>query len=137
MTHILTDGWVVSSESTHFASFSELSDEEKRIQHLIDDIYLPYRQMYRIYQKDKNIVIAIKELQWKFIRNRFFIKTTFDTLATITPKRVYSTRVDAAAHYICEYLGIAPEIRINKVLLRQLVKKGKSAYDEYIIKHAD
>ena len=137
MTHILTDGWVVSSESTHFASFSELSDEEKRIQHLIDERSLPFRQMYRIYQKDKNIIIALQELEWKFMKNRFFIKRTFDTLATITPKRVYSTRVDAAAHYVCEYLGIAPEIRINKVLLRQLVKKGKSAYDEYIIKHAD
>ena len=137
MTHILTDGWLVSNESNHFASFSELSDEEKRIQHLIDDIHLPYRQMYRIYQKDKNIVIAIKELQWKFIRNRFFIKTTFDTLATITPTRVYSTKVDSAAHFVCKHLGFEPKIHINKILLRQIVKKGKSAYDDYLIKHED
>lgn len=134
---IFTNGWIVSSESTHFTSFSELSDEEKRIQHLIDGTCLPYRRMYRIYQKDKNIIIALQELEWKFIKNRFFIKRTFDTLATITPTRVYSTRVDAAAHYVCEHLEIEPEIRINKVLLRQLVKKGKHAYDEYLIKHAD
>lgn len=134
---ILTDGWVVSSESDHFASFSELSNEEKRIQHLIDDICLPYRQMYRIYQKDKNIIVAIKELQWKFIRNRFFIKTTFDALATITPTRVYSNKVDSAAHFVCKHLGFEPKIHINKILLRQIVKKGKSAYDDYLIKHEE
>ena len=70
MVNIFTDEWLVSSESDHFASFSELSDEEKRIQHLIDGIGLPYRQMYRIYQKDKNIVVAIKELQWKFTKKQ-------------------------------------------------------------------
>lgn len=134
---IFTDGWLVSSESEHFASFSELSSTEKRIQHLIDDIRLPYRQMYRIYQKDKNIVIAIKELQWKFAKNRFFIKTTFDTLATITPTRVYSTKVDSAAHFVCKHLGFTPDIHINKILFRQIIKKGKEAYDEYLIKHSD
>lgn len=134
---IFTDGWLVSNESDHFVSFSELSNEEKRIQHLIDDCRLPFRAMYRIYQKDKNIIIAIKELQWKFIRNRFFIKTTFDTLATITPTRVYSTKVDSAAHFVCKHLGFEPKIHINKILLRQIVKKGKSAYDDYLIKHEE
>lgn len=134
---IFTDGWLVSSESEHFASFSELSNAEKRIQHLIDDIRLPGRQMYRIYQKDKNIVVAIKELQWKFAKNRFFIKTTFDTLATITPTRVYSTKVGSAAHFICKHLGFEPNIHINKILLRQIVKKGKEAYDDYLIKHEE
>lgn len=134
---ILTDGWLVYNESNHFASFSELSDEEKRIQYLIDDICLPHRQMYRIYQKDKNIIIAIKELEWKFIRNRFFIKTTFDTLATITPTRVYSTNVRSAAYFVCKHLGFEPNIHINKVLLRQIVKKGKLAYDDYLIKHEE
>ncbi len=137
MINIFTDGWLVSSESEHFASFSELSSAEKRIQHLIDDIHLPYRQMYRIYQKDKNIVVAIKELQWKFTKNRFFIKTTFDTLATITPTRVYSTKVDSAAHFVCKHLGFTPDIHVNKILFRQIIKKGKEAYDEYLIKHGD
>ena len=137
MINIFTDGWLVSSESKHFASFSELSSAEKRIQHLIDDICLPYRQMYRIYQKDKNIVVAIKELQWKFAKNRFFIKTTFDTLATITPTRVYSTKVDSAAYFVCKYLGFKPHIHINKILLRQIVKKGKEAYNDYLIKHEE
>ena len=137
MINILTDGWVVSSESNYFASFSELSSAEKRIQHLIDDICLPFRQMYRIYQKDKNIVVAIKTLHWKFARNKFFIKTTFDTLATITPTRVYSTNVDSAAQFVCKHLGFEPHIHINKILLRQIVKKGKEAYDEYLIKHND
>lgn len=137
MINIFTDGWLVSSESDHFASFSELSDAEKRIQYLIDDVRLPHRQMYRIYQKDKNTIIAIKDSEWKFIRNRFFIKTTFETLATITPTRVYSTRVDSAAHFVCKHLGFEPNIHINKVLLRQIVKKGKSAYDDYLIKHEE
>jgi hypothetical protein len=135
MINIFTDGWLVSSESDHFASFSELSDEEKRIQHLIDDMYLPHRRMYRIYQKDKNIIVAIKELEWKFIRNRFFIKTTFETLATITPTRVYSTNINYAAHFVCKHLGFEPHIRINKILFRQIIKKGKEAHDEYLIKH--
>lgn len=135
--NIFTDGWLVSNESEHFASFSELSDDEKRIQHLIDDRRLPFRAMYRIYQKDKNIIVAIKELQWKFIRNRFFIKTTFDTLATITPTRVYSNRVDSAAHFVCKHLGFEPKIHINKILLRQIVKKGKEAYDDYLVKHEE
>lgn len=135
--NIFTDGWIVSNESEHFASFSELSGAEKRIQHLIDDICLPYRQMYRIYQKDKNIIVAIKELQWKFIKNRFFIKTTFDTLATITPTRVYSNKVDSAAHFVCKHLGFEPKIHINKILLRQIVKKGKPAYDDYLIKYEE
>lgn len=134
---ILTDGWVVSSESDHFASFSELSYEDKRIQYLIDDVCLPHRLMYRIYQKDKNIVIAIKELQWKFAKNIFFIKTTFDTLATITPTRVYSTNINSAAYFVCKHLGFEPHIRINKILFRQIVKKGKPAYDEYLIKHEE
>lgn len=137
MIHILTDGWLVSNESNHFDSFSELSNEEKRIQHLIDDIRLPHRQMYRIYQKDKNIIIAIKELEWKFIRNKFFIKTTFETLATITPTRVYSTKVCSAAYFVCKHLGFEPNIHINKVLLCQIIKKGKSAYDDYLIKHEE
>lgn len=137
MINIFTDGWLVSNESDHFTSFSELSNEEKRIQHLIDEIYLPHRQMYRIYQKDKNIIIAIKDLEWKFIRNRFFIKTTFETLATITPTRVYSTHVDSAARFVCKHLGFEPNIRINKVLLRQIIKKGKPAYDDYLIKHEE
>lgn len=137
MINIFTDGWLVSSESEHFTSFSELSSAEKRIQYLIDDIRLPYRQMYRIYQKDKNIVIAIKESQWKFAKNRFFIKTTFNTLATITPTRVYSTNTQSAACFVCKHLGFEPHIRINKVLLRQIVKKGKSAYDDYLIKHEE
>ena len=137
MVNIFTDGWLVSNESEHFTSFSELSNEEKRIQHLIDEIRLPFRHMYRIYQKDKNIVIAIKELEWKFIRNRFFIKTTFDTLATITPTRIYSTKVNSAAYFVCKYLGFEPSININKVLLRQIVKKGKAAYDDYLVKHEE
>lgn len=134
---IFTDGWLVSNESDHFVSFSELSNAEKRIQHLIDDIRLPGRQMYRIYQKDKNIVVAIKELQWKFAKNRFFIKTTFDTLATITPTRIYSTNIHSAACFVCKHLGFEPHIHINKILLRQIIKKGKEAYDEYLIKHDD
>lgn len=135
--NIFTDGWTVFNESDHFASFSELSDEEKRIQHLIDERSLPYRQMYRIYQKDKNIVVANQELEWKFIKNRFFIKRSFNTFATITPTRVYSSNIDVAAHFVCKHLGFNPEIHINKVLLRQIIKKGKPAYDEYVIKHSE
>ena len=137
MINIFTDGWLVSSESDHFASFSELSDEEKRIQHLIDDKYLPSRSMYRIYKKDNNIVVAVNTLSWMFKKNRFFIKSDFDTLATITPTRVFSTRIDTAARIVCKHLGFTPDIHVNKILFRQIVKRGKEAYDEYLTKHID
>lgn len=137
MINILTDGWLVSSESEHFASFSELSDEEKRIQHLIDDVYLPTRCMYKIYKKDNNIVVAINTLTWMFKKNRFFIKSNFETLATVTPTRVFSTRIDTAARFVCRHLGFVPDIHINKVLFRQIIKKGKPAYDDYLIKHKE
>lgn len=137
MINILTDGWLVSHESDHFASFSELSDEEKRIQHFIDNVYLPSKSMYRIYQKDKNIIVAENTLEWKFAKNRFFIKSDFQTLATVTPTRVYSSNIDAAVCIVCKQLGFKPNIRINKILFRQIVRKGKIAYDEYLIKHSD
>lgn len=133
--NIFTDGWVVSSESDHFASFSELSDEEKRIQHLIDDLYLPTKCMYRIYKKGNNIVVAVNTLTWMFKKNRFFIKSDFDTLATVTPTRVFSTRIDTAARLVCKHLGFTPDIHINKILFRQIIKKGKEAYDEYLEKN--
>lgn len=135
MINIFTDGWLVSSESEHFASFSELSSAEKRIQHLIDGLYLPSKYMYRIYKKDNNIVVAVKTLTWMFKKNRFFIKSNFDTLATVTPTRVFSTRIDEAARVVCKHLGFEPNIRINRILFRQIIKKGKEAYDEYLVKH--
>lgn len=135
MINIFTDGWLVSSESDHFASFSELSDEEKRIQHFIDNVRLPFKSMYRIYQKDKNIVVATNTLEWKFAKNRFFIKSDFKTLATVTPTRVYSSNVDVAANIVCKHLGFESRIHINKTLFRQITRKGKEAYDDYLIKH--
>ncbi len=137
MINIFTDGWLVSSESDHFASFSELSDEEKRIQHLIDDKYLPSKSMYRIYKKDNNIVVAVNTFKWMFKKNRFFIKSNFDTLATVTPTRVFSTRINEAAHIVCKHLGFTPDIHVNKILFRQIIKKGKEAYDDYLIKHEE
>lgn len=137
MINIFTNGWLVSSESDHFGSFSELSDAEKRIQHLIDDLYLPSKCMYRIYKKDNNIVVAVKTLKWMFKKNRFFIKSNFDTLATVTPTRVFSTRIDEAARIVCKHLGFESNIHVNKVLFRQIIKKGKEAYDDYLIKHKE
>ena len=43
----------------------------------------------------------------------------------------------SAAHFVCKHLGFEPDIHINKVLLRQIVKKGKPAYDDYLIKHEE
>lgn len=137
MINIFTDGWLVSYEADHFASFSELSDKDKRIQHFIDNVQLPIKSMYRIYQKDKNIIVAENTLEWKFAKNRFFIKSDFQTLATVTPTRVYSSNIDTAVHIVCKHLGFKPNIRINKTLFRQIIRKGKEAYDEYLIKHDD
>lgn len=59
---ILTNDWVVVFESPNFKDFSESSDKEKRLTHLIDGMPLPTQTLIKIYQKEKNIVMAMREV---------------------------------------------------------------------------
>ena len=130
---MITNGWVSLNDTRAFETFKEMSDEEKRIYHFIDDYSLPMSVQVRIYEKGKNIVIAEQIASWKFANNKFFISRKFDTLATITPTRVFCN--DRAGNVLCSLLGITHEFRITKPLIRAMVIRGKVAYDEYVKKN--
>jgi hypothetical protein len=130
---MITNGWVSFSDIRAFEAFKEMSDEEKRIYHFIDNHPLPTSAKVRIYEKGKNIVIAEQVASWMFANNKFFISRKFDTLATITPTRVFCN--SRAGNTLCILLGITQEFRITKPLIRAMVMKGKSAYDEYAKKN--
>lgn len=130
--YILTNDWVTLSEDPNFNMFSELDPKDKRIYHLIDGNHLPRQVLIRIYQKEKNVVLAIRTVRWIFKKNRYFPKSTFDTLATVTPTRVFSSNIQEAGRVLCNYLGFPLRVNMNKTLFRQILKKGKEAYDKYI-----
>lgn len=134
---VLTDGWVVIFQSTNFESFASLSDTDKRIQVFIDNNHnFPSQESFKIYQKDKNIIIAIQIKQWLFYNNKFLIKSKFETIATITPRRVFGDS-KRALQLVAKHLGI-DNLRFKQScsqLLRKMVKNGKSAYDEYLEKN--
>lgn len=134
--YILTNGWVTLHKDPNFDIFSELDPKDKRIYHLIDGKYLPDHVLIRIYQKEKNIVLAIRTIQWMFKKNRYFPKSTFDTLATVTPTRVFSSNIQTAGIVLCDYLGFPLRTNMNKILFRQILKKGKEAHDKYIEEHS-
>lgn len=134
-SYILTDDWVVVQESHHFNEFSNLSDKEKRLVHLIDGKVLPNQVLIRIYQKEKNIIMAVREVRWCFANNRFFRKSKFDTLATVTPTRVFSSNIQEAGQLLCSYLGFGLQRPMNKTLFRQILKYGREAYDDYCNKN--
>lgn len=136
MTDIFTEGWVDLEVHRYFDEFSNLSDDQKRIQYLIFNKPLPYKKQYRIYKKDDNIVIGFCETIWKFVNNKFFTKSKCETVATITPKRIFTSDLRHVFHIISKHLGFEFDCRlIRKPLLRQIIKKGKVGYDEYIEKH--
>lgn len=130
---MITNGWISFSDVRTFEAFKEMSDEEKRIYHFIDNRPLPISVKVRIYEKGKNVVIAEQIASWMFANNKFFISCKFDTLATITPTKVFCN--NRAGNTLCALLGITQEFRITKPLIRAMVMKGKSAYDEYTKKH--
>lgn len=129
---ILTNDWEVIYEYGSFKLFSELSEGDKRIYHLIDENYLPNQTSIKIYQKEKNIVVASKRIEWRFGQNRFYPKSVFNTLATITPTRVFSTNPHHAIECICRYLREQYLGGVTKTSLRLLVTKGYDAYSEYV-----
>lgn len=127
----ISNEWKNVSENNKFETFSNLSEKDKRIYYLVDDKYLPLRVEVKVYRKEKNIVVAVRELQWKFARNRFFIKSKCRIVATVTPKRIFSDNITLAGQYLAKYLGFHIYVPINRTLFRQILNEGQSAFKEY------
>lgn len=122
--YILTDGWVTLSEHPQFNDFSNMSNEDKRIYHLIDELGLPAKLLIRIYQKEQNVVVAIRDIKWKFHKNRFFPISKFETICTVTPKRVYCSNVQKTGRLLCMYFGYQVRQQVTKPMLRKILKQG-------------
>lgn len=127
----INNEWKTISENNLFEAFSNLSERDKRIYHLVDDKFLPLKEEVKVYQKEKNIVVAVRELEWKFARNRFFVKSKCRIVATVTPKRIFSDNITQAGQYLARYLGFYIHIPINRTLFRQILNKGQDAFEEY------
>lgn len=128
----ISNEWKNVSESNAFEVFSSLSEKDKRIYYLVDDEYLPLRIEVKIYRKEKNIVVAVRELQWKFARNRFFIKSKCRIVATVTPKRIFSDNITLAGQYLAKYLGFNIHVPVNRTLFRQILNEGRPAFEEHL-----
>lgn len=128
--NIITDGWVTLSEHPQFNDFSNMSNEDKRIYHLIDELMLPSKLLIRIYQKEHNIVVAIRDVEWKFFKNRFFTHSKFETLCTVTPKRVYCSDVQRTGRLLCQHFGYQLKQHMTKPLLRKILKNGAEVCKE-------
>jgi len=125
----------ILTKSHSFDDFQTMTDEERRIFYLIDDNILPYCTQAALYKKNDNTVLAYKEIRWNFRRNRFFPKTKYKTLATVTPTRVFSDNIRFAGTVLCNLLLLQTPLYINKRIFRTILKKGKvpeSSYKEYI-----
>ncbi len=124
-----TQDWEILHSSDNFEIFSELSDLEKRIHHLIDNKGLPRRTLIKIYYKENNLIIAYKQLRWVFMRNRFFIKSSYKTLATITPKRIYCDDITNTCNTLIDFFKLKPEyLPCNRAMLRAILT---DKYEEY------
>jgi hypothetical protein len=129
-----TKDWEIFHSSDNFETFNELSDIEKRIHHLVDNKGLPNRTFIKIYYKENNLVIAYKHLKWVFMRNRFFIKPNYRTLATITPKRIYCDDITNTCNTLIDFFKLEPEyLPCNRAMLRAILN-GK--YEEYCKENA-
>ena len=127
----ISNEWKNVSEDNTFEAFSNLSDKDKRIYYLVDDNYLPLRVEVKVYRKEKNIVVAVRELEWKFARNRFFVKSKCRIVATVTPKRIFSDNITLAGQYLAKYLGFYTRVSINRTLFRKILNEGQSAIEEH------
>jgi hypothetical protein len=127
----ISNEWKNISEDTTFEFFSNLSEKDKRIHHLVDDKYLPLKTEVKVYRKEKNVVVAVRDLEWKFAKNRFFVKSKCRIVATVTPKRIFSDNITQAGHYLARYLGFHINIPVNRILFRKILNEGQSAFEEY------
>jgi hypothetical protein len=127
----IDDKWKNVSEDNVFEVFSNLSEKDKRIYHLVDDKYLPLRTEVKVYRKEKNIIVAVRDLEWKFAKNRFFVKSKCRIVATVTPKRIFSDNITQAGHYLARYLGFHIHIPVNRTLFRKILNEGQSAFEEH------
>lgn len=123
---VLTDGWVLLGSDRTFQAFLEMSDEEKRIHYFIDCKSLPDRTLIRIYKKNDNIVVGLREESWHFARKKFYVRRKFQTLATVTPKRVFrESRLDSI---LVQHFGLAWGISLDAKNVRNLLTKGKEGF---------
>lgn len=100
---ITTKDWEILHSSDNFETFDDLSDVEKRIYYLVDNKGLPYGTLIKIYYKENNLIVAYKQLQWVFMRNRFFYKVNYKTLATVTPKRIYCDDITHTCNTLLDF----------------------------------
>jgi len=129
--------WKTIEVGTHFEDFSKMSENEKRIFHLIDDMQLPYKKEVALYDKGDNKVLAYKFTQWYFIHNRYFTKSRMSVVATITPSKIYTDDVNWAGRCLCKYLDLDTWTILDKRVLRDIIKRGKVAIDDYIAKQKE
>lgn len=128
----IKEDWINVYGIEDFEIFKSLSDKDKRIYYLIDNKYLPMKEDVKIYCKEKNIVVAVRIVEWKFARNKFFPLSKCSIVATVTPRRIYSDNITRAGQYLAKYLGFTINIPINRTLFRQMLNKGYEAFQEYI-----
>lgn len=120
--------WKKVRGTLDFDRFSKMNDSEKRIYYFIDGHYLPDQTMARMYKKGDNIILAVRIMHWEFKNNRFFIKSKFDTLATVTPRRIFSSNINYAGEVLCYLLDVDKgRTSINRTLFRQILKTGQQA----------
>lgn len=125
--------WKPMIKSSEFDYFSTLSEVEKRVVHLIDEHALPHKIEACMYHKEQNIIIATKTTSWMFKNNKYFLKSEYKTICTVTPRRVFCDNIVHASDVLCHILGIKRVYAIvTKIDLRKVVKGGAKAYKEYV-----
>ena len=106
-----------------------MSDEERRIFTFVDDRLLPAKESIRIYMKDNNIVVGYHRVEYKFAKNRFFCTSSFDTLVTVSPRRVFCSQLSKTSSILSRYFSLPARAVLNRTDIRTLLTKGPSAID--------